>query len=160
MQYSTYHCWVKGQCNWMFLKLQMSCTVSILQSPDDSLVSEWKYRIFLSKDVNEIKECKNPLQCFLNLPYAKGPKYSITLRMGRNVKGELHIVLLVSCFYSWLRWNLWKKEEQPEEEVFSLNSVFALGSSRLLFMHDIVTYSLKDKKKRRKKKSYRIICAG
>lgn len=90
----------------MFLKLQMSCTVSILQSPDDTLVSKLKYRIFLSKDVNEIEECKNPLQCFLNLPYAKGPKYSITSRMGRNVKGELHIVLLVSCFYSWLCGNL------------------------------------------------------
>lgn len=36
--------------------------------------------------------------------------------------------------------------------MFSLNSVFALGSSRLLFMHDIVTYSLKDKKKKEKKK--------
>lgn len=57
---------------------------------------------FLSEHVNEIKECKNPLQCLLNLPYAKGPKYSITLRMGHNVKGELHIVLLVSCFCSWL----------------------------------------------------------
>lgn len=30
--------------------------------------------------------------------------------------------------------------------MFSLNSVFALGSSSLLLMHDIVTYSSKDKK--------------
>lgn len=64
----------------MLLKLQMSCTVSVLQPPDDdSLVSTLKSRFF-SKYVNEIKECKNPLRCLLNLPYAKGPKYSVTLR--------------------------------------------------------------------------------
>lgn len=39
MQYSTNHCLGKS-CNWMLLKLQTSCTVSVLQSPDDdSLVS-------------------------------------------------------------------------------------------------------------------------